>query len=329
MKNIEKMKIALIIPCYNEEAAIQSVVRDFKSELPKADCYVFDNGSTDCTVSKAKEMGVKVRHVEQKGKGNVVRRMFADVEADLYVMVDGDGTYDAASVREMIGRCLSGDLDMVVGARKSVSEKSYRFGHEVGNWMLTRFVQILFGKSFDDMLSGYRVFSKRFVKSFSSESKGFEIETELTVHALECRMATAEVLTFYGARVGESTSKLNTYKDGVKILYEIFKLYKIERPASFFSLLSLILIILSLIISYPVFITYLNTGLVPRLPTIVLSSSLVVLAVVLFASGLILDTVTRGRAELKRFHYLSFPSTINLMESSLNIVSNEVVQGEV
>jgi glycosyltransferase involved in cell wall biosynthesis len=299
------MIVALIIPCYNEEAAIEAVIDSFKKKLPGIKCYVYDNNSTDLTVAKALKAGAIVRRVSQKGKGNVVRRMFADVDADIYVMVDGDGTYDASVVNECIGKLVNEKLDMVVGRRVSTSEQSYRFGHYYGNKLLTKSVQILFENSFDDMLSGYRVFSKRFVKSFPALSTGFEIETELTVHALALRMPMAEIDTDYGARQAGSSSKLSTYKDGLKIAITILRLFKNERPFIFFFGLSILSIGTGIFISWPIILTYIETGLVPRLPTAVLSSSLILVGMLLLVCGLILETVTIARLELKRLHYIS------------------------
>jgi glycosyltransferase involved in cell wall biosynthesis len=305
-------KVAVILPCYNEALAVKQVVSHFKVALPEAEIHVFDNNSTDDTTRLAKEAGAIVHLVTHKGKGNVVRRMFADVEADIYVMADGDDTYHAPSVKILIDKLLDHKLDMVVGRREEVGEKTaatYRHGHRFGNRMLTGAVMSIFGGKFTDMLSGYRVFSRRYVKSFPALAKGFETETELTVHALELRMPYGEVATPYGSRPEGSTSKLSTYKDGIKILRTIIKLYVSERPLMFFTLVSLFLVVLSLILFSGVFIEYIDTGLVPRLPTALLSAALMLSAIISFFSGLVLSTVTLGRNETKRLIYLSIPQT--------------------
>jgi len=300
--------IAVLIPCYNEEAAIGRVVADFRAVLPDATIYVYDNNSRDRTAAAAGEAGAVVRHESLQGKGNVVRRMFADVEADVYVMVDGDDTYHAASAPGLVRKLLTEQLDMVNAARVTEVQAAYRPGHRFGNLMLTSLVVWVFGKRTADMLSGYRVFSRRFVKSFPALSGGFEIETELTVHALELRMPIAEVATPYKDRPAGSVSKLSTFKDGFRILFMIGKLVKEERPMEFFSLGALALAIISVVLAAPVFITYIETGLVPRLPTAILSTGLMILAFLALTSGLILDTVTRGRREIKRIAYLSHPA---------------------
>ncbi|AFE57946.1 glycosyltransferase [Rahnella aceris] len=306
-------KVAIVIPCYNEELAVKEVVTSFKNHIPEAIVYVFDNNSTDRTVEYAKSAGAEVRTVTFKGKGNVVRRMFSDVEADIYVMVDGDDTYDAASVYRLIDKLLDEHLDMVVGRREESADKNpetYRHGHRLGNRVLTGAVMNIFGGSFTDMLSGYRAFSRRYVKSFPALAKGFETETELTVHALELRMPYGEVSTPYGSRPEGSESKLSTYKDGFKILKTIINLYVSERPFMFFSLISLFLCIISLLFFSGIFIEYIQTGLVPRLPTAVLSMALMLSSIISFFSGLILNTVTLGRNETKRLIYLSIPETL-------------------
>ncbi|MGZ8196566.1 MAG: glycosyltransferase family 2 protein [Methylosarcina sp.] len=303
--------IALIIPCYNEEKAISSVIREFSTAMPEIDVYVFDNNSTDRTAQIARTEGAKVITVTLRGKGNVVRRMFADVEADIYVMVDGDATYDASSVRRLVDKLLDEHLDMVVGCRevdKSVEKNAYRQGHQWGNRMLTQSVVRIFGGSFTDMLSGYRVFSRRYAKSFPALSHGFETETELTVHALELRMAYGEVMTPYGARLEGSESKLSTYRDGWRILKTIALLYISERPLTFFGICGWILALISVLISIPLLEQYLQEGLVPRLPTAVLSASMMVSALLSFCCGLILDNVTRSRCEMKRLAYLAIPA---------------------
>ncbi|WP_312240046.1 glycosyltransferase family 2 protein [Pantoea sp.] len=306
-------RVAVILPCYNEELAVKSVIASFKTAVPEAAIYVFDNNSTDRTIEFAKEAGAIVHSVKHKGKGNVVRRMFADVEADIYIMADGDDTYDASSAHRLMDKLLDEQLDMVVGRREEVGEKTaatYRHGHRFGNRMLTGAVMSIFGGKFTDMLSGYRVFSRRYVKSFPALAKGFETETELTVHALELRMPYDEVSTPYGARPEGSTSKLSTYKDGIKILRTIINLYVSERPFMFFTIVSLILGVLSLLLFSGVFIEYLETGLVPRFPTAILSVALMLSAIISFFSGLVLSTVTLGRNETKRLIYLSIPQTL-------------------
>ena len=298
-------KVAVLVPCYNEEASIAKVVKDFRAALPKARVFVFDNNSTDKTIETARLAGAAVFREIHQGKGFVVRRMFTDVEADVYVLVDGDATYDAPSARLMIERLLNERLDMVVGRRVEQEQAAYRVGHRFGNRLLTGFVAAVFGSDLKDMLSGYRAFSRRFVKSFPMLSGGFEIETELTIHALELSMATAEVDTPYYARPEDSPSKLNTWRDGFRILWTIIQLYRAERPLPFFGIIGLVLAAVSVVLAVPVVVTFLETGLVPRLPTAVLSMGLMVLASLSFAVGLVLDTVTRGRREMKLLAYLA------------------------
>jgi len=305
------LEIAVLVPCYNEEAAIGGVVKDFRKMLPTATIYVYDNNSSDKTAAVAKEAGAIVRNEPLQGKGNVVRRMFADVDADIYVMVDGDNTYDASAAPMMIRNMIDENLDLVNGKRIHEDTGAYRAGHQFGNTLLTSLVATIFGKRFEDMLSGYKVFSCRFAKSFPSLSSGFEIETELTVHALELRMPVNEVETKYGARPEGSESKLSTFADGYRILKTIAILIKEERPLQFFSTLFFLLTLSSLVISIPVISTYLETGLVPRFPTAILATGMMLLAFVNLACGLILDTVTRGRQELKRLQYLTIRRTRN------------------
>jgi glycosyltransferase involved in cell wall biosynthesis len=301
------MRVAVLVPCFNEEAAIATVIGDFRKALPSAKVYVFDNNSTDRTVAVAGEAGAEVRREHKQGKGHVVRRMFADVDADVYVLVDGDATYDAPSAPRMIEKLVSEHLDMVVALRLDKEQAAYRRGHRTGNWMLTSFLSSVFGHSFKDILSGYRVFSRRFVKSFPVLSDGFEIETELTVHALELSMPVAEVETPYFARPEGSVSKLNTWSDGFRILATILKLYRSEKPLRFFILIGIVMALVSIGLAIPVIITYLEVGLVPRLPTAVLSMGLMIVAVLSVSSGLVLDTVTRGRREMKLLAYLDQP----------------------
>ncbi|HTS42374.1 MAG TPA: glycosyltransferase family 2 protein [Xanthobacteraceae bacterium] len=298
-------QVAILIPCYNEETAIGKVVADFKAAVPGAVVYVYDNNSTDRTVEIATKAGALVRREPRQGKGNVVRRMFADIEADIYVLVDGDATYDAKSAGAMIARLIEDRLDMVVAARVDREDEAYRSGHRLGNRLLTGFVANVFGATFSDMLSGYRIFSRRFVKSFPVLTGGFEIETELTIHALELDLPVAEVNTPYYARPVGSTSKLNTWRDGFRILWTIFKLYRSERPLPFFSSLGFALAVASIGLAIPIFVTYMREGIVPRLPTAVLATGLMLLAFLSIASGLVLDTVTRGRRELKLLAYLA------------------------
>ena len=298
-------RVAVLVPCYNEQAAIAQVVGNFRAELPAADIYVYDNNSTDRTVEVARTAGAMVRREGRQGKGHVVRRMFADVDADIYVLVDGDATYDAASVRTMVARLIDDRLDMVVGVRRDQEQAAYRLGHRFGNRLLTGFVARVFGAAFADMLSGYRVFSRRFVKSFPALSGGFEIETELTVHALELELPVAEIETPYYARPEGSHSKLNTWRDGVRILNTIVKLYRSERPLGFFSGIGISMAIMSVGFAIPIVITYLREGVVPRLPTAVLSTGLMIIAALAITCGLVLDTVTRGRREIKLLAYLA------------------------
>jgi glycosyltransferase involved in cell wall biosynthesis len=297
-------RLVVLVPCYNEAAAITRVVEGFRAALPGARVMVFDNNSTDDTMALAAEAGAETRHVRQQGKGNVVRRMFADVEADLYLLVDGDATYDAASAPAMVDRLLAEGLDMVVACRRDSESAAYRKGHRFGNRILTEFVARVFGRAFSDILSGYRVFSRRFVKSFPAIATGFEIETELTIHALELRMPIAELETPYFARPEGSASKLHTYRDGWRILHTILRLYQLQRPLAFFSSIAAALAIVSVLLAMPLLVTYLQTGLVPRLPTAILATGMMVLASLSLTCGLILDNVTRGRQEMKRLHYL-------------------------
>lgn len=306
--------IAVLVPCYNEAATIAGVVASFRDALPAARVYVFDNNSSDDTRAVAARAGAVVRSESRQGKGNVVRRMFADVDADIYVLVDGDGTYDAASAPRLIAHLLEGGYDMVTGAREAVAKEAYRAGHVFGNRMLTGMVQLVFGKPIRDLLSGYRVVSRRFVKSFPALSAGFEIETELSVHALELGIPFLEVTTPYYARPEGSESKLSTWSDGWKIAVTILKLVKGERPLAFFSAIAAALAAASLVVAFPLWLTFLETGLVPRLPSAVLATGLMLSAFLSFACGLILDTVTKGRQEMKRLAYLAQPSLVGSVE---------------
>jgi glycosyltransferase involved in cell wall biosynthesis len=300
-------RIAVILPCYNEEAAIGMTVAGFREALPDAEIYVFDNNSSDRTVEVAAQAGAIVRREPMQGKGHVVRRMFADIDADIYVMADGDATYDPVAAPEMIRRLKDEHLDMVVGARASEIEQAYRRGHRLGNRVLTGILARLFGRSFSDILSGYRVFSRRFVKSFPILSAGFEIETEISVHALELRVPVAEMVTRYGARPEGSASKLSTYRDGWRILRTILTLFRIERPVLYFGSIGFLLALLALVLAVPLIMTYMQTGLVPRFPTAILATGLVIVAFLCFFTGLILDTVVRGRREVRRLAYLAVP----------------------
>jgi glycosyltransferase involved in cell wall biosynthesis len=295
----------VLLPCYNEEAAIGATVRGFRAALPTATVYVYDNNSRDRTCEVAAEAGAVVRTERQQGKGHVVRRMFADIDADVYVMADGDLTYDPEAAPAMVDMLLAEQFDMVVGTRRHEEKGAYRGGHVIGNRLFTNLLSGLFGRSFTDIFSGYRVFSRRFVKSFPVLSSGFEIETEISVHALELRMPVGEVETAYGARPEGSESKLSTFRDGWRILTTIATLYRIERPVLFYGSIGALLLALALVLSIPLVITYLDTGLVPRFPTAILITGMTIIAVLCFFAGLILDTVTRGRREMRRLAYLS------------------------
>jgi glycosyltransferase involved in cell wall biosynthesis len=305
---VPALRVAVLVPCFNEEAAVATVVSDFRKALPTAEIFVYDNNSGDRTVEVARAAGAIVRSERRQGKGHVVRRMFADIDADVYVLVDGDATYDAPSAPRMIDALVNDHLDMVVGFRVDQSVAAYRPGHRTGNWMLTSFLSTVFGQAFKDILSGYRVFSRRFVKSFPVLSDGFEIETELSVHALELALPAVEIETPYYARPEGSFSKLNTWRDGFRILGTILKLYRSEKPLRFFTVIGVFLMLVSIGLAVPVIITYLEEGLVPRLPTAVLSMGLMIVAVLSVSSGLVLDTVTRGRREMKLLAYLSQPA---------------------
>ena len=298
-------KIAVLLPCYNEEAAIAATVAGFRAALPNATVYVYDNNSRDRTKEAAAAAGAIVRSERQQGKGHVVRRMFADIDADVYIMADGDLTYDPAAAPAMVGMLLGEQLDMVVGTRRHDAKTAYRGGHVLGNRVFTGLLSGLFGRTFSDIFSGYRVFSRRFVKSFPVLSHGFEIETEMSVHALELRMPVGEVETSYAARPEGSHSKLSTFGDGWRILRTIATLYRVERPALFYGAIGALLLIVAVLLAIPLVRTYLETGLVPRFPTAILVTGIVIVAVLCFFAGLILDTVTRGRREVRRLSYLS------------------------
>jgi glycosyltransferase involved in cell wall biosynthesis len=306
--SLPDMRLAVLLPCYNEGAAIAQTVAGFRAALPGAVIYVYDNNSRDDTVAAAAAAGAIVRRERIQGKGAVVRRMFADVDADVYIMADGDATYDPGSARALVDRLLDEQLDMVVGSRIGQADLAYRRGHRFGNAVLTGMLARLFGRSFTDVLSGYRVFSRRFVKSFPSLSAGFEIETEISVHALELKMPVSEMETPYFARPEGSASKLSTYGDGWRILSTILLLYRIERPVLFFGAVAGMLLLVAGILAAPLAITYAQTGLVPRLPTAVAVTGLVILSALNLFAGLILDTVVRGRRELRRLAYLALPA---------------------
>jgi glycosyltransferase involved in cell wall biosynthesis len=303
---VSEPEIAVLVPCFNESAAIAKVVADFRAALPGATVYVYDNNSTDDTAAIAAAAGAEVRRETRRGKGNVVRRMFQDIEADVYVMVDGDDTYDAAVAPSLVDRLVADNLDMVVGKRVETHQAAYRAGHRFGNRLLTGLVRWLFHAGIDDMLSGYRVFSRRFVKSFPSSSREFEIETELTVHAMQMRMPIAELPTRYKERPPGSTSKLRTFRDGWRILLMITNLMRNERPLMFFSLIGLVIAAVAIALGIPVVLAFLDTGEVRRFPTAILCSGLGVIAVVCIATGLILDLVAHVRREAKRLGYLQY-----------------------
>lgn len=303
-----QLRIAVLIPCYNEAGSIVAVVRDFRAALPDARIYVYDNNSRDMTATLAAKAGAIVRRETQQGKGNVVRRMLSDVEADVYIMVDGDDTYDASIAPEMVQMLVEGNLAMVVGRRVHQQAEAYRPGHVLGNKIFTSAVERIFGRTFTDILSGYRVYSRRFVKSFPLASAGFEVETELTVHALTLRLPVAEIDTVYKARPEGSVSKLSTYSDGFRILVRIVQLFRTERPQLFYSSIGALLLLVSVILAYPLFLTFIETGLVPRFPTAILATGLALSGLLSFCNGFVLDTVTRGRREAKQLAYLATPA---------------------
>ena len=301
----DQPRIAVLLPCYNEEAAIADTIAGFRTALPDATIHVYDNNSADRTVELARAAGAVVQTERQQGKGHVVRRMFADIDADVYVMADGDLTYDPKAAPEMVRMLLADQLDMVVGTRQHEAAEAYRGGHVIGNRLFTGLLSGLFGRSFTDIFSGYRVFSRRFAKSFPVLSAGFEIETEMSVHALELRMPVGEIETAYGARPEGSASKLSTYRDGWRILRTIGTLYRVERPVLFYGGIGLLLLLAALLLAVPLVMTYLDTGLVPRVPTAILVTGMTIVAVLCLFAGLILDTVTRGRREVRRLAYLA------------------------
>lgn len=303
------MRIAVLLPCYNEESAIRKVIEDFRTVLPDAQIYVYDNNSTDKTTQVAKECGAITGFEARKGKGNVVRRMFADIDADIYLMADGDGTYDADIAPDLIKKLTQENLDMVVGTRVHEDHKDvYRPGHRFGNRLLTDTVKYIFGQGLTDMLSGYRAFSRRFVKTFPSNASGFEIETELTIHALHMRLPCGEVPSRYFVRAEGTESKLSTYRDGILILRFIMFLFQDAKPMAFFGIISSLLALLSLIIGIPVILEFFETGLVPRFPSAVLSTGLMLSALLSGACGLIMENVSRGRKDTNRLFYLAHPA---------------------
>jgi glycosyltransferase involved in cell wall biosynthesis len=301
----QQPSIAVLLPCYNEEAAIAATVAGFRTALPTATIYVYDNNSRDRTRELAERAGAVVRTERQQGKGHVVRRMFADIDADVYMMADGDLTYDPKAAPAMVDLLIADQLDMVVGTRQHEEKDAYRGGHVLGNRIFTGLLASLFGRSFNDIISGYRVFSRRYEKSFPVLSSGFEIETEMSVHALELRMPVGEVETSYGTRPEGSQSNLSTYTDGWRILKTIGTLYRVERPALFYGLVGLALLAAAIVIAIPLVVTYVHTGLVPRFPTAILVTGMTIISVLCFFAGLILDTVTRGRREVRRLSYLA------------------------
>jgi len=304
------VSIAVLLPCYNEEAAIAQTIAGFRAALPGAAIYVYDNNSRDRTADVARAAGALVRHEGVRGKGAVVRRMFADVDADVYILADGDATYDAAAAPLLISRLLCEELDMVVAARATEDESAYRRGHRTGNAALTALLARLFGRNFSDILSGYRVFSRRFVKSFPVLTSGFEIETEINVHALELKMPVGEMVTRYFARPDGSASKLRTYRDGWVVLGTILTLYRMERPMRFFGMIAIIIACGALILSVPLIVTYLDAGIVRRFPSAILITGMMVVAGLSFLAGLILDVVAHGRREVRRLAYLSIPGPL-------------------
>jgi glycosyltransferase involved in cell wall biosynthesis len=307
MSAMAQLRVAVLIPCFNEALTVGKVVGDFRSALPLADIYVYDNNSRDGTAERAADAGAIVRHEALPGKGNVVRRMFADIDADVYLMVDGDDTYEAGDAPRLIRYLVDNNFDLVNGRRIAASYLAYRPGHAFGNTMLTSLVTGIFGRRLSDNLSGYKVFSRRFVKSFPALSSGFETETELAVHALELRMGIGELETVYRERPEGSVSKLRTIRDGIRILKTIVHIVKAERPLPFFTLLAGLLFVFSLSLGWPVVLEFMRTGLVPRLPTAVLAAATMVMSFLALVCGLVLDTVTQGRRETKRLHYLAIP----------------------
>ncbi len=316
------IEIAILIPCYNEESTIGIVVESFKNYIPESSVYVYDNLSSDKTIEVATKSGAIVRSERVRGKGNVMRRMFADIDADIYIMVDGDNTYDASIVRSMVNMLISDNLDMVVATRNAIiPSDAYRSGHIIGNWALTKAVSSIFNHGFTDMLSGYRAMSRRFVKSFPVSSNGFEIETEMTIHALQLSVPFDEIESKYDSRPEGSESKLSTWADGFRILITILTLFKEQKPFQFYGIFFLLFSFTSIILSIPIFSTWIDTGLVPRFPTAILSTGIMILAFVTLSAGVILDSVSRARLDEKRLRYLAFSSPAELNKS--NSMTNE------
>jgi len=299
------LRIAVIIPCHNEETTIAAVVQGFLKHLPNAAIYVCDNNSVDQSKALAREAGALVVSEPLQGKGHVVRRMFADVEADVYVLVDGDNTYDPGAAPVMVQMLLRDRLDMVTGARDAVAQSAYRTGHRLGNVLLTGLVTAIFGNRVSDVLSGYRVFSRRFVKSLPALATGFETETEFTVHALELHMPIAELPIKYDERPPGSVSKLRTISDGLRIVLMISMLIKEQRPAYFFGAFGSLFLLAAFALGIPLLLEFKHTGLVPRFPTAILATGLVLISFISFGCGVILDSVARGRKEVKRLAYLA------------------------
>lgn len=306
MNVVSEASVAVLLPCYNEGLSIRNVVEDFRKVLPDASIYVYDNRSTDNTTDEANAAGAIVRSEQWPGKGNVVRRMFSDIDADIYIMADGDGTYDHRMAPELIKRLVDDHLDMVIGTRRNVFDDAHRLGHGFGNRLFNGMYRSLFGPLFNDIFSGYRVFSRRFVKSFPAVSSGFEIETEISVHASQLRMPIAEIKTDYGARQEGSVSKLRTFRDAFRIMLTFLILFKEIRPARFFGVLAIVLSFIAVAMVLPLLLTYMETGLVPRFPTAILATGLVLMSGIFMVSGLILDSVARGRLEQKRIWYMMY-----------------------
>jgi len=305
----DALRTAVLVPCHNEEAAVATVVADFRASLPDATVYVYDNASTDATAERARAAGAVVRQEPLPGKGRVVRRMFADVEADIYVLVDGDATYDAAAAGPMVKQLLDEHLDMVVGRRvtNDGGNDAYRRGHTIGNSLFSRMLRLLFGSQFKDVFSGYRVMSRRFVKSLPVTSRGFEIETELSTHAVEVGAACVEVDTIYRARHVDSESSLRTYRDGFRILRKCIVLFQELRPLRFYTILGALFTVVALALGVRVLVDYIETSRVPHFPTAILAAAIEIIAFVSVATGLILDSVRRARRDVRRFTYLSVP----------------------
>ncbi len=307
---IEEISISVLVPSYNEEKGIGKVIEGFRRAIPSAEIFVYDNNSSDRTAEEAAKMGAIVRQEHRQGKGYVVRRMFADIDSDVYILVDGDNTYDPKIAQTLVEILITNGLDMINCARVPMTATAHRPGHKFGNDLLSGIVKCIFGNQFQDLLSGYRVFSKRFVKSFPVMATGFEIETELTVHALSLEMPSMEIPCNFQNRPDGSESKLHTFSDGFRILLTIANLLRQEKPLAVFSTASFLLCSLSLFLGYPLIETYLETGLVPRFPTAILTTGLLLGASLSMVCGLILDTVTRGRLEAKRLAYLSIPGIL-------------------